>query len=305
MFKRLLVPLDGSRLAESVLPATIYLAERLDATIILFHAIEEKASSIVHGQRHLLGDDEARAYLNDVATRIARPNLSIETNVHPVGAHDVAGSISEHIVELNADLIVLCAHGHGGWRDLLVGNIAQQVIQHGAAPVFFVRPHKTSSVSSYECRRILIPLDGTPIHEPALPVAVEVARACHAVMRLITVVPTPTTLSAERAGAGLLLPTTMTAVLDLAQRGAVDYLQAKTKELLAGGLEASAEVVRGDRAVSILDAAQRAGADLIVLATHGRASMDAFWSGSVTPKVLSRSALPVLLVRVTGEEAAR
>jgi len=44
---------------------------------------------------------------------------------------------------------------------------------------------------------------------------------------------------------------------------------------------------------------------LIVLATHGRTTMDAFWSGSVTPKVLRQSLAPVLLVRVTGEEAER
>jgi len=56
---------------------------------------------------------------------------------------------------------------------------------------------------------------------------------------------------------------------------------------------------------AVLDAAQRAHADLIVLATHGRTTMNAFWSGSVTPKVLARADAAVLLVRVMGEEAAR
>jgi nucleotide-binding universal stress UspA family protein len=225
MFKRVLVPLDGSSLAEAVLPATAHLAERFGATIILFHTIEREAPATVHGQRHLRNADEAQAYLKGVAKSLPGKNISVETNVHPVGANDVARSIIDHVTELNADLVVLCAHGRGGWRDVVVGNIAQQVIQGGTTPVLFVRQNPESKPSSFTCRQILIPLDGTPIHEPALPVAAEVARVCHAAMHLITVVPTPSTLSAERAGTGLLLPTTMAAVLDLAQRGAVEYLQ--------------------------------------------------------------------------------
>jgi nucleotide-binding universal stress UspA family protein len=305
MFKRLLVPLDGSLLAESVLPAAVYLAERFTATMVLFHVVESGAPSTVHGQRHLLDAAEAQAYLEGIAARLARPNVAIETNVHPAGGADVARSIIEHTSELKADLILLCAHGRGGLRDFLIGGIAQRVIQGGATPVFFVRPNKEGRAPLLDCRRILIPLDGTQIHEPAMPVAAEIARQCHAVMHLLTIVPTPHTLSAERAGTRLLLPTTMTALLDLAQRGAVEYLQGKVKELLVSGLSATAEVARGDVALSILDTAERSAADLIVLATHGRASIDAFWSGSVTPKVLARSVAPVLLVRVSGEEAAR
>ncbi|MCL4393539.1 MAG: universal stress protein [Chloroflexi bacterium] len=124
-------------------------------------------------------------------------------------------------------------------------------------------------------------------------------------LHLVTVVPTTTTLSVERADAGMFLPATITAVLDLAQRGAVEYLQKTTAALQRDGLTATAEVVRGDTAPAILETAERSGVDLIVLATHGRGNFDAFWSGSVTPKVLSRADVPVLLVRVTGEEVER
>lgn len=304
MFKRLLTPLDGSRLAEIVLPVAQSFAGCFNATIVLFHAIEQGAPTNVHGERHLSSDQEVRAYLADVATRLARPNLKIETNVHSVEQTNVARSIIEHITELNVDLIVLAAHGHGGLRDMLVGNIAQQVVSRGTTPVLFVRP-RMENAPAFTCRKILVPLDSTPIHEPALLVATEIARACSASLHLVTVVPTTSKLSAEREGTGMLLPTTMTAVLDLAQRGAVEYLQNITERLLADGVPASAAVARGDTAPAILDVAGRSNADLIVLATHGRASLDAFWSGSVTPKVLSRSDVPVLLVRVIGEETAR
>ena len=305
MFKRLLVPLDGSRLAEAVLPATFYLAEHFCATVVLFHVIEQDARAKINGERHLADAAESQAYLDAIATRFTPRCASIEKHVHKLKHADVAHSIIEHAEELATDLIVLCAHGQGGLRDVLVGNIAQQVIARGTVPVFFVRPQDAEREPSFECRKILMPLDGTPHHEPALPVAAEIARACDAVLHLVTVVPTTRTLSAERAGAGMLLPATMTAVLDLAQRGAVEYLQNVMQKLRGEGLQATAEVARGDVTAAVLDAAQRAHADLIVLATHGRTTMNAFWSGSVTPKVLARADAAVLLVRVMGEEAAR
>jgi nucleotide-binding universal stress UspA family protein len=304
MFRRLLVPLDGSQLAEAVLPAAQTLAECFGATLVLFHALEQGARATVHGERHLLVETEAQTYLAELATRIGRPNVKIETNVHPVKEADVARSIIEHIAELNADMIVLAEHGNSGLRNMLVGNIAQQVVQRATTPLLFVRP-QMENVPAFACRKILVPLDSTTIHEPALPVAVDVARTCGASLHLMTVVPTTSTLSAERAGTGLLLPTTMTAVLDLAERGAVEYLQKTTERLVRDGLSVTGAVVRGDTALAILENTERVEADLIVLATHGRANIDAFWAGSVTPKVLSKSDVPVLLVRVTGEEAAR
>ena len=246
MFKRMLVPLDGSPLAESVLPAATYLAEHLDATIILFHAIEQGAAPTIHGQRHLQEVNEASAYLDQVVSRITRPGIRIEKNVHPVQEAHVARSIVEHVTELDADLILLCAHGSGGLRGVLVGSIAQQVIQHGTTPVFFIRPTEDRPNPSFQCHKILIPLDSTPNHEPALPVAVELAQEFGAGLDLLTVVPTAGTLSAERAATGMLLPTTTTAVLELAQRDAVEYLAGIRERLAKQGLATSASVARGD-----------------------------------------------------------
>ncbi len=305
MFQRLLVPLDGSRLAESVLPAAVFLAEQTRGTVILFHAIEQGAPATVHGQRHLLQAEEAATYLDQLAERIARPGIAVEKNVHPVRESDVARSIIDHVTELNADLIMLCAHGRGGLRNVLVGGIAQQVIQMGTTPVFFVRPKDGGDERPFECGKILIPLDSTPDHEPALPIAAELAESCGGTLHVVTVVPTAGTLSAERAATGMLLPTTMTAVLELAQRGAVEYLENVSARLLAEGVRVTATVARGDPPVAILNAVEREGADLIVMATHGHGNFDAFWAGSVTPKILAKTDVPVLLVRVLGQETTR
>lgn len=304
VFTRLLVPLDGSRLAEAVLPAAVYFAERFRATLILLHIVEAAAPAEVHGDRHLTDEAEACSYLDGLAARLARPDLRIESEVHPAREADVALSITEHTSELKANLVMLCSHGRGGLRDVVVGGIAQQVIQRGSTPVFLV-PAQAAAATAFACRRILVPLDGDPVHEPALAVATDVARACAAALHLLTVVPTSGTLSPERAATGVLLPSTTTAILDLVQRGAVDSLRERTRRLSAQGIKASAEVLRGDPAASIVEEAARMQADLIVQATHGRTALGAFWSGGVTPKILSQTATPVLLVRVSGAESPR
>ncbi|MGE5140257.1 MAG: universal stress protein, partial [Rudaea sp.] len=213
---------------------------------------------------------------------------------------NVARNIFAHTAELGADLVMLTSHGRSGWREVVFGNIAQQVIQSGSVPVFVVRPD--TARSTFEPKQIAVPLDGNPVHEPSLQLAAELAKYYSAALHLVLVVPTAGTLSPERAATGVLLPTSTRAVLELAEREAVDYLQGKVNELKEQKLKVSAEVERGAAAAKILEAAGRANADLYVLSTHGRAGLGAFWEGSVTPQVMMHARAPVLLLRVFGEE---
>jgi nucleotide-binding universal stress UspA family protein len=309
MFKHLVVPLDGSRLAEAALPAAAYLAQKLGASVTLLHVIERAAPAEVHGERHLTNPDEAYAYLDEVAHRALPADVQVDNHVHTCESADVARSIVEHVGELKPDLIVLCTHGRSGLRDLLFGSIAQQVVALGTTPVLLIRPTPLPSpphaggmeggcMVPFACRRLLVPLDGTPDHEQGLPAAAELARVCAAGLHLVVVVPTLGTLSGNQKAAGRLLPLAMSAVLELAQQGTEEYLRGHIAQLQAQGLSVTVEVRRGDPTAIIVDTALRTGADLIVLGTHGKAGMDAFWSGSTAPKVSSRSRLPLLLVPV-------
>jgi nucleotide-binding universal stress UspA family protein len=89
----------------------------------------------------------------------------------------------------------------------------------------------------------------------------------------------------------------------LAQKlGAEDYLSRHTSQLEAQGVSAKAEIGRGEAVANIIDETRKTGADLIVMGTHGKAGIDAFWSGSIAPKVSSRSRLPLLPVPITKTE---
>jgi len=300
MFKHLLIPLDGSRLAESVLPSAVYLARVTGATVTLLHVIERDAPQEVHGEHHLTNADDACVYLGQVAERTFPPEmrLSIVEHVHTVEVGNVAQSIVEHVGEFAPDLIVLCSHGSGGLRDFLYGSIAQQVIAIGKTPVLVIEPEGKMPDAGY--RRTLIPLDGNPDHEQSIPIVTDLVKACGASLHLLVVVPTPDTLTPQQAATGRLLPSTTNAILELAQEDAVAYLRDKRDQLKAEGLAVSAEVARGDPTAAIVATADRVSADLIVLGTHGKAGWDAFWAGSVTPKIADRTRRHLLLVPVRG-----
>jgi nucleotide-binding universal stress UspA family protein len=298
MFQHLLVPLDGSRLAEAALPAAACLAEHLGASITLIHIIERDVSGEIHGEHHLTTPDEACDYLEEVAGRAFPVGIHIETHVHTVGTADLPQSILDHVEELAPDLIVMCTHGASGLREFLFGSIAQQVVARGKTPVMLVRPHEKSAPGPFAVQRMLVPLDGDPAHAQGLPVAADLARRCGAELFLVFVVPTTGTLSGQEAATGRLLPSTMRAVLDIAQQDAAEYLAGQMTALQAIGLTVKAAIRRGDPATAIVEAADAARADMIVLGTHGKAGMDAFWAGSIGPKISGRSKLPLLLVPV-------
>ncbi len=293
---RLLVPLDGSRLAEAVLPVVERLAAA-GATAVLLHVSERGAPATVHGERHLRACDEATAYLQDVAARLQPAGGAVEIHTHEVPEGDVAGSIAAHAEEEKASLIVLCTHGGGGVRDLLVGSIAQQVLRRGAVPVLLVRPDAAGASPPFAPRTVLVPLDGTAGAEAALTPAADLARALGAALHLVMVVATLQTARGDRNPAALLLPATSRAMLDLQQSDAQGYLDALAAEVRTSGLAVTTEVRRGEPAAALSDEAAEPGVGLVVVATHGRAGLQAIWAGSVTARLLGRTRAPVLLLR--------
>ena len=298
MFTHVLLPLDGSRLAESALPAADSLAQAFGASVTLVHVIEQDAPAEVHGQPHLRTPDEADAYLRAVAARSISPGVPVEYHVHTGEVTHVARSIVEHIGDFAADLIVMCTHGRGGLHDLLFGSIAQQVIALGVTPTMIIHPSADEPSPGFGCRRLFIPLDDDPAHQQSVPVAAEIARRCQSAVHVIHIVPTLGTLSSRWSAAGRLLPGTTTRMLDMSVEAAVEYLRGVQQELQNAGISATYDVFRGDPAEVIARAARELGADLIVLGTHGKTGTKAFWSESVGAQVCRSCRIPLLLVPV-------
>ncbi len=294
---KILVPLDGSQLSEAVLPMAGVLAEQNHALLILFHVIEQNPPETVHGERHLTSDQEASAYLSQVRQSLPA-GISVEQHVHTSAEKDVANSIVAHSQELRVDLIAMCAHGQSGLQKRIFGNIAQTVLNQGDVPVLLLSPEKEQKTETCTCQCILVPLDGNAVHEAGLDMAVEISQNCHARLHLVMVIPNISTLPGEEAASAVLLPTATNALLDMDCEQGEMYLAGLIGKLLDKQISITGEVQRGDPAKQIVRAAHEFQADIIVLGTHGKTAMDAFWSGSVTPKIATQTHLPLLLVPV-------
>ncbi len=296
MFTHLLVPLDGSKMAEGSLAVASMLCQKLNAVATLIHIIEEDAPQEIHGDRHLTDEEEACRYLNDIAEKYFLPDTAT-CHVHAEKVQDVAQSISEHSGELAPDLIVMCTHGKSGLRDFMIGSIAQQIIGMGKTPILLVNPQEGEPEPA-QFRKILVALDGDPAHDASLPVAAELAQKLGAELHLLTVVHTLGTLPGERAATGWMLPGATRAMLDMDVDTAHEHLDKLASQWRKTGLSVTTEVLRGDPAQQIVASATEIQADLIALATHGKSGMSAFWSSSVGPRVVGASKSPLLLIPV-------
>lgn len=302
MFSHLLVPLDGSGLAETTLPYVRTLAHGSGdrAHVTLMHLIERDAPSSVHGARHLRTVSEAEAYLNEIADRFRVEGITVDTHVDTNEGNDTAGRIVDHAAEMKTDLVVLCAHGRSGLGRWLFGSIAQKVLAVGVAPVLMVLPTAGTEPRPPVLKQILLPLDGTPDAETALPLAADLARAMGGALHLVLVVPTVGPLSGAMSSIARFSPKVTAELLESAGSEAVVYLNTLASHLTAEGISVETSIARDDPATAILGQAKRARADLIVMATHGRAGMGGAWAGSVSNKILARSPGPFLLIRAPG-----
>jgi nucleotide-binding universal stress UspA family protein len=294
MFTRILVPLDGSRMAEAALPAAEAFRRAFSSSLTLIHVLESRVPKAAHGEPHLREKREAEEYLKDAALRYFPPGAKIQRHVHTGGISDVPDSLAAHSRELGQDLIVMCVHGRGGFGRMVEGNLAQRVVGTRTVPVLLVKP---SGVPFAPCfRKILVALDGKPGHEQGLPIAEELARKTCARILLATVVPTWATLMGEREATGRLLPGAMAEFLTQSETTAARYLAEQAARLAGRGIGVDTEIRRGKPARQIARLARESGVDLALIGTHGRMGTKAFWAGSVAQKIIGSTSTPLLLI---------
>lgn len=295
MFKHILVPLDGSSLAEAALPVAGYLTRLGNGRVTLIHVVEQDAPVAVHGEHHLREAGEALAYLEAVRGRFGGSTVEWQLHVHAPAAADVAGGIVAHEGELQPDLVVMCTHGPGRLERLLRGSLAQQVVALGRTPLLLVRPDAANH-EEFALQQILVPLDGTSRHEGGLAVALELAAACRCRLQLLGVVPSAAVLAGPEASLARFLPGSTRVMQELAADNLREYLEGVRSQASGRGIAAAIELRHGDVAEEIVQAAVDNGAELIVLGTHGKAGTKAFWANSVAARVQGRTDRALLLV---------
>lgn len=143
MFKRILVPLDGSDLAETVLSHVSEMAACYGAEIVLLRVVTEPAfdyaltTPAIGNRIHAGMEEDATAYLDRVAGNLKQSGLKVNTLL---SEGPVAAGILDAALRIQADLIAMSTHGRGGIARLVMGSVAEQVLQHATVPVLLFRP---------------------------------------------------------------------------------------------------------------------------------------------------------------------
>lgn len=297
---QILVPLDGSPLAEQALGCAMTLGRGLPAELILFRAVSippdttEILNSAGLEAAALMEqlEVEANDYLRKVASELQDAGLSVRQVVQQGPA---AEAIVDYAEQQGIQQIVMATHGYTGISRWTHGSVAERVLQSARVPVFLVRAQEGELGVLREpmpCQRILVPLDGSAVAEQVLPSAISIAQAFGAEMVLFQV---PIVYFAGSLVGEWYLP--FQGVLGAAERDAQAYLDRVACRLKEQGVNVSTAMQIGAVAESIIGYAEANRIDLIAMCTHGRTGRGRWTLGSVADRVLRGSSMPILLVR--------
>ena len=297
MFRTLVVPLDGSELAERALPYAVRLASAGNGQVILVRVALAPPPARIDGayweQEQTEAVDDAEAYLATVADKVAS-RVPVKTST-PYG--HAARKILEAIEALEADGVVMATHGRRGLAHLLYGSVAEAVLAESPVPVFLVHAQPGEAAPppfDPSTARAVVPLDGSAFAEAALDTAADLIGTTGELV-LVTVVEPPDRVERDENGRVL-------AYLDQQEeartREARGYLSRLAAELVQRypGVRISPDVRIGEPAPGIAMAAIDRTADVVVMATHGRTGFRRAVLGSVAGAVLRTGSTPVLLV---------
>lgn len=308
MARSLLVPLDGSALAEQALPlaTTIARACRAKLRLVTVHVPPpppvEAGLVELYVSADLARRREERAYLRQVAERLrAEGPLTVVTVILD---GPVADAIAEHAEAADAWMVVMTTHGRGRLGRLWLGSVADALIRKLTIPVLLVRPRDAVQVPiPVADRRILIPLDMSPTGEAAVDPAVELALPMGLALRLVHVLQPPLQpLLVDPADYPL---PGDELVLESLRRRADGYLTSVAATLRGRGLRVDTLIIVAmGVAEAILEEARGDDVALVAMSTHGRGGIRRLLIGSVTDKVVRASDRPVLVVRPAGRPKA-
>jgi len=299
MFDPILVPLDGSLLAECVLPHAIAIAQAFNARIILLRVLEKNRSNgsaqIFDLLNWQIKKTEAKLYLEKISARLAKSQLRIDATVLE-GL--MAESITEFAQSQGVNLIILSSHGRSGVSQWGISSVAQKIILGSPTSVLIVRAHQpaVSELKEQSYRQILVPLDGSQRAEYALPLITLLARFHKSRTHILHVVKTPE--MARR------MPPTQedvdlsNRIVKLNREEAVQYLEQVKSRSHLDGIDVQTHLITSDNAaVALHELVEQEHIDMVALNAHGYSGNNQWPYGSMVINLILYGTVPLLIVQ--------
>ncbi|MFI5230000.1 MAG: universal stress protein [Gemmatimonadales bacterium] len=309
MFRKILVPLDHSPLAEQAIgpAAALARAARADMDLVLVHEPFHR-SGYAAAERRADRIDFDYKYLKSIAAEITR-GASVPTTVAVV-AGEPAEMIRDRARTVDADLIVMTSHGRTGVSRAWLGSTADALVHAATIPVLMLRPTKTATrklASKKLYEHILVTLDGSARSAEVVPLAEALAAACKARLTVLSVVPhVPLAAAFDPTfpiwSATMIPDVEATKQLERDVAKQMNELAARLRDRTKLSVDAVV-VVSDDTAAAVVDFIRGHDIDAVALSTHGRGA-SRLLLGSVADKVVRSTGVPVLLQRSSGASAA-
>jgi nucleotide-binding universal stress UspA family protein len=309
MFKRILVPLDGSARAERAIPVAARIARAFGGSVILLRVatapVDTGKYSAASGYVEEAVDadfSEATSYLENIAGSGELAGITTEVKTF-IGA--AAPTILSASQSFHANVIVMCSHGFTGFKRWVLGSVADKVTRHSPIPVLVLREGgPVPATIDQQPMRALVPLDGSTLSEavlePAAYLAAALAKATsqQGALHLLRVVDLPISGGKFKSDAHI-----DTGLKEQVKHEDEAYLASLTNRIreedlpeldlaITWSVEADPDV-----AEAIVKKAEQDKFDFIAIATHGHGGVQKWAMGSVAGRVLHATMLPLLIMR--------
>lgn len=287
MYERILVPLDGSKLAEQVFSYVAALARAFDSEVILIGVCEPEERE--YGQA-------CQLYMDSEAQKL---QSSMEGSAVKVTTAFIIGKPDKKILSYaeknDIDLIAMTSHGRSGIMPWSLGSTVNKVLHKVGVPLIIVKakeiPAEADKAGLFG--RILVPLDGSERGAAVLPYVAEIAKKLKSEVILCQVVEAGKHVHTI---GGLDYVPFKDQHIDSMKMRAREYLDEERAKFAGTKAITRCEIRAGDCAREIVRFASETDCSLIAMSSHGYSGFEAWLYGSVTYKILQASDKSVLLV---------
>jgi nucleotide-binding universal stress UspA family protein len=313
MYHRMLVPLDGSELAEVVFTYAKELAGRLDIDVTLLHVAASAGKSFNPMQQ---------AYINRAADLVrhkaheVQQNTGIDQAREPVKVIGVLAEgyppdeILKYADENAIDFILMAARGHSGLRRWSIGSVASKVLSASRIPIWLVRADHSPEVQfdQWPSKTILVPLDGSELAESVIPHVETLAKQkgdeeLEVVLFRVAETPNiPSYYGPELSGVTMNWGEFMQQEVVRRKKSSIEYLEKMEKRLKSKNIKVRSEVVEGKANDEIISYANKHPYSMIVIASHGRSGFSRLVYGSVAASLLNGVTCPIFMVKPKRKE---
>lgn len=268
-FERILVATDGSEYSDGAIAVADEMATKCNARLyVVSIALDSPGTESL--EPTVNAESERLAMANVAAARERIKHADCQTRV--LHDADPARAITEAAEQLRADVIVMGRHGRRGLARWKLGHATEKVLGRAPCPVLVV-----PNSSRMWRNRILLATDGSRYSDSAAVIAGNIAALC--ALPLTVISSTLSSHSPER------------------RQEAQEAIERVRQGLAAKALQVDGRLVEGRPEQTIIEAAGKVGADLIVMGSHGRTGLNKVFMGSVSERVLNQTGCPVLIAR--------